>query len=270
MIALRVTLALALWFALTEGMHGCGGERTHHLSVLGLLVPRLCEMPRIAFALAQVAFAASAVLWALRRYVPWTSWAAVALFVLVESARQETSYLSDHEAYTVTMVLVLFAAWFTFDRARIRAGDLAMPRWLPLLAAAYLGWTYTMSGIVKLSASGLAWADGTSMRLWLANTGGDATALGALLSRSPGMSRALMTATLAVETLALPLALWRPAAIVLGVTMIVMHAASTWLFGVGFFGNIALCAIFLVWIPYSGTSWLGATVPERSTSKNAP
>ena len=39
-----------------------------------------------------------------------------------------------------------------------------------------------------------------------------------------------------------------------GLLLISMHVGTTWLFGVQFWGNILLCAIFLVWIPWRGTN----------------
>lgn len=256
LVALRVTLGVAGYYALVSGMHGCG-ERLHHLSVIGLSGVELCRVPRLVFSLLQVLFALAAVLWAVQKAVPYSAWAATGLFLLVESIRQETSYYSDHQPYTVTMVMVLLCAWYQMERRGIRAaaaeGRLAeapvLPRWVPVLAIFYLGLTYTLSGIDKLTHSGPAWADGTALRLWLVHSGAAETALGGWIAASPRVALALQTTTLLVETLAILATRTRITSIALGVILIGMHAATTPLFGVYFFGNIVLCAVFLVWYP---------------------
>jgi len=257
LVALRVTLVVAGYYALVSGMHDCG-PRLHYLSVLGLSGIEPCVVPRIGFSLLQVLFALAAVLWALQKAVPYSAWAATGLFVLIESLRQETSHYSDHQPYTVTMVLVLLCAWYQIERRAIRiaaserrlAEALVLPRWVPALAIFYLALTYTLSGVDKLVHSGPSWADGTALRMWLVHSGAaERSTLGGWIAASPRVAFLLQTTTLAVETLALLATRTRITSVLLGVTLIGMHLATWHLFSVHFFGNMVLCAVFLVWYP---------------------
>ena len=86
--------------------------------------------------------------------------------------------------------------------------------------------------------------------MWLVHSGAaDRSLLGGWIASSPRIALLLQTTTLLVETLALLATRTRITSVILGITLIGMHLATWHLFSVHFFGNIALCAVFLVWYP---------------------
>ncbi len=137
--------------------------RENYLSVLGLVLPEDTWTHSSVIVLATVFFGVGVVLWiALDRLAIIGACVTVVALLVLGSFRVEQELYSRHQLFQPFAVLLVLGlgTW-------LQAGKLALPRWVWTAVAVVLGWGYTLAGLEKLRTSGLAWADGTALRVWL-------------------------------------------------------------------------------------------------------
>jgi hypothetical protein len=204
----------------------------------------------------------SAAVWLAGRALRVSSALAVGSLVVVTSLQQESRVDCAHSAHLTVQAVMAFCLWTQLDAGLLAAAKRAgtfwsaslVPRWLGGVLALAVGWFYTLTGCAKLIDSGLAWADGLTLQLYvLALAPTDGTVAQVLIS-SRTLARTLQCIALAVEVLALPLALLRSTRALLGVGLIAFHVGQVWIFGYPFWGNVAVIAVALLGPRLSGVS----------------
>lgn len=237
------------------------GERVHHLSVLGHLLPEAIWDSGHVYVAAVLTFALCAGLWWLRIAVGWTAPLTAAAAVVLGSWRAEREYYALHQLFAPTLLLILLAAGSVFERARIAAagdrywGTALVPRWVTVGALITLGWGYSLSGLEKLRASGWMWLDGRSLRIWMADLAAPDNPIALWLMDRPTAAVACQSAVWVGETFALPLLLHPRTRLPAALLLLSFHLALELTLHLSFFGNeVALLVLGVlgplgVWTP---------------------
>ena len=201
-ILLATALILAGWpFELRDG------ERAGFASLFFWLPTAVVRSPWTWLTF-RVLLAAGSVLWLLGRWLPASCWLVVITFTGLWSLHVETTYNTAHIFNMANMLLVIQALWVTADapliRQRLRTGNYwqspLVPRWVSLASIAYIGLFHTAAGLSKLSFSGPAWANGSSLQLWTYLWGRSWSPTTQLLLASRTCTQALQAFTLLIET----------------------------------------------------------------------
>jgi hypothetical protein len=266
---LACALALCAYFQTRRGGPHPRGARTGPATVISFLPDAVLLDGRV-FAACGLLFPAGALLWGAGRCLPWSAWLATLSFTAVVALYLEGSSQATHVAHLTNTLLFVYLMWYHFYDRDIRAArrqgrfwrTALYPRWAHSLSVFAVGLFYGLSGLTKLSQSGLAWANGTSLQLW-ATLWGDPESLGTrLILSSRPLAAGLQWATLVGETgglVAIVSARLRP---LVGLALIGFHAGSIWVFGWGFHANVAILA--LVFLPcYTGVPRLVAWWESR-------
>jgi hypothetical protein len=215
------------------------------------------------------AYYLAAPLWFVRRLVPWSGLISALAFTAVLGLNFERENELTHSSHLLAQMLWLYAVWYAALAGDIRtsAGRLwslpPYPRWVTTLSAATVGWFYTLAGLSKLGYSGLAWANGLSLQLWIARWGTDSPVSHWLQSNREA-AQGLQAASLALELLALPLALWPRTRWLIGAGLLGLHTGISMVYpGHFFWANMAIIVLTLlpVW-RFVGT-WATSGEPDH-------
>ena len=240
------------------------------LSGLPLAVLRDQTWSYIAGAL----YVVGAVLWLLRRGLPWSPWlaalsynAAVALFL--ENAIQAT-----HVGHLTGLLLVLYALWYQFYYQEIRTADTAggfwttplYPRWIYRCSVFALGVFYGLSGLSKWVQSGPGWATGLPLQLWTRLFGDPHSVFTQMILADRRVAALLSWTTLIGETAGFLAIVSRRARPWIGLLLIGFHLGQIGVFGWGFHANMLLLA--LVFLPVA--DWLPRLFAPSEPREAAP
>lgn len=251
---LLVLLAITIYYAGQMEIYGTWGfEREHYLSVFGLLVPdALLASPAVA-QLTRLLCLVSALAWALRLATPYSGWATALAFTVLASIATESLPYTRHQFNALNMLLFVFAAWEQLHGAQLKAEPeaaeppRAFPAWVYWTSVAYLALTYTFSGWTKLYYGGLAWANGTTLQLWVkVDALGRVPWLERLITEHRDLTAGLQWVVLLAEAGCL-LALANPwARLAIGLVLVGFHSSVELLFDFNFWGNIFAVGLLFV------------------------
>jgi hypothetical protein len=242
------------------------GAREHALSIIGFLPESVLFDERV-FVCFKTLFIAFATLWFFDLLVPQSAWIATVSLTVVLSLFLESRSYTLHQYQVLAMLLWVFCFWYqtwAVPRSPARA-ELArraptrMPRWVYALCLYYLCLTYSFSGMTKLLSSGIRWANGTSLQLWVLLWGDPSASFAQLLLGDRRLAEAAQAATLFFEStavLALFFPHWRR---VTGIGLLGFHLTSETIFHLRFYPNIFALAAILVLYP----AW---TIPRDARS----
>ena len=227
-ISIWVLLSYAIVLALTPIEFDLGSRSETPATIFSWLPTSLIQNPTF-FTSVRVALIASAVLWAMRIWIPLSCWATVILFTLMWSLRMENLTNGAHIFNVTNMLLVIHAMWFHFYRDEIKAGiargtfwaDRNYPRWVFWLSIFYLGWFHSLAGFTKLACCGFGWGNGTSLQLWVNLFGWKASPFAQLILFDSRLTAVLQTGALVIECLSI---------------LAVFHWSVRYLVGLGLFG----------------------------------
>lgn len=226
------------------------GDRVTLLFVL----PDAVRYLDLAYHAAAGLFALSAALLVARRFLRAAAAGAFLGYATAVSLYLERRPYVDHTLQLVALVLLHGALWLVLaddgppPRAGLRewATRGAAPRWVVGLSRLAVGAFYTWSGLAKLHTSGLDWANGVSLQVWVQAFGRPGR-LASRLLEDVALAAALQWAVLAAELLALP-ALAHPATrTMVGLVLLAFHAGQWLLFGWEFHANAVL--LVLLYLP---------------------
>lgn len=274
-LTLAGTLLVALYSCTTITQHP-PGTRENCLSLLCFLPEAVIFNPRLFVAL-KLVFFASAVLWFLQRILPWSSTIAALSFTVLVSLSHDTNYYTPHLYHFENLYLLICATWQLLYRAPIaeslRCGRFwntpLVPNWVNFLFLYYISLAYSFSGASKIFYSGLGWANGLSLQLWvkfLAESRLDNPIVQLLVSERVIAFAAQLTTLIAEAFCWLALFSLR-LRVLLGVLLLGFHLTSEFVFGLGFYGNIL--GIFSVMIvqPLLTSTRFAKPFAARSTSR---
>ncbi|MCA9544698.1 MAG: HTTM domain-containing protein, partial [Myxococcales bacterium] len=253
--ALWLTL-LALLFAALGLCYAPGGPAPgprggEVVSVLSWLPDAVVQAPE-PFTVGRLAFMAFGAAWALGVWLPLSAWGASLAFLAVAALHQEARFAASHSAHLPAQLLVLLALWTHHERVALRAALAEGRVWrTPLVAPWFwtagrvlVGWFYTLAGVTKVMDSGWAWANGTSLQLWVLAFGKRGSFAADLIMDHHAAALALQWVTLLAEVFALPLMLWRPTRAVVAGALVAFHIGQWAVFGYPFYGNLLALALF--------------------------
>ena len=221
-----------------------------------------------------VLFGAGAVLWAARRLVPVSSWLTAISFNAVVALYLENSSQETHVAHVAGVYLLIYALWYHFYAKDIRASDrehrfwrtALYPRWVYSLSVFYLGLFYGLSGFNKIAESGLFWANGLSLQLWVELFGDHNSIFTQMILSNRTIATAMQWTALLGECgglVAIFSARLRP---LVGLALISFHIGQICIFGWGFHTNMLMLALVFLpvyqWTPHV-VAWWEATSRDR-------
>ncbi|MEL7497737.1 MAG: hypothetical protein AAFN77_09020 [Planctomycetota bacterium] len=210
----------------------------------------------VFFFIARIVLIASAICWAMRKWLPISSWATVAAAFLYWSLRMENLTNGAHIFHATSMLLFIHAVWFHFYYRSINAGfdqpsgdasSRCYPRWVFWLCVFYLGWFHSLAGFSKIASSGLAWGNGASLQLWVDLFGWKGSPFAQLILLDTRLTAVLQSGALLIECASI-LAIvnrWFRYAIGLGLFGFYLGVLTTFI-DFGFHFNATLVALFLL------------------------
>jgi hypothetical protein len=219
-------------------------------------------------------FYAAAVLWAAQVLLPWSSWLAALAFTLVMALHFENKNALSHSTHLTCVLLWLYALWYGCCagdiRRALRAGRFwstpLYPNWVQALALFYVGFFYSLSGVSKLAHSGVAWANGTSLQVWVMLWGDKASVWTQLLLEHRWLAQLLQATTLAAEIAALPAVFFRRARVLEGLALVGFHIGSISVFHYTFHANAVLIGLLFLpldrWVPALALRWQARRRPR--------
>lgn len=239
-------------------------ERNGLATVLSFL-PEAFLLSPIPMQIAGALVAIGSILWLSGRWIPFSGWLTSLSFTTQVALYMENSTQTTHVAHMTNVMLLLHAIWYHCFAREIRQAIAEnrfwstplYPEWVHSLGVFYIGLFYGMSGLVKLATSGLNWANGLSLQLWVELWGNPHSWGTALILQHRWIAAVLQWLTLIGETGGL-VAIFSPAArIVIGILLIGFHFGAIAVFGWGFHSNVALLFLFFFpcnhWINSLGT-----------------
>jgi hypothetical protein len=256
---LACALPLCMYFLTHWGGPHPHGDRIGPATVLSFLPDALLLNQRV-FLGCGVVFVASALLWALQRLLPWSSWLAALSFTAVVALYLENSSQATHVAHVTNMLLLVCALWYHFYSDEIRAAlrerrfwkTPLYPRWAHAASVFSLGLFYGFSGLTKWWQSGWGWPNGVSLQLWTNLWGDPESPWTQLILENRTFAAGLQWAALLAETSGLlAIVSWwlRPW---IGLALIGFHIGQIAVFDWGFHANMVALALFClpvdVWI----------------------
>ena len=271
---LLVSLVFCCLLPFVEFYPAFDGERVHYLTVLGYVLPQ----PVMNSVLTHHGFWAlltvSAGLWLGRLALPWSAGTAVLAAIGMFSWNIDHMTYARHQPFVPTMLLVLLCAWFALDHRKISEADrngtlwtsLLVPRWVEVLAIGYVGLTYTFSGLEKLRVSGVGWADGGSLQLWMAVMNRNET-LGSLFT-IPMFAQAAITILFLAEIFAVFGLLWTRSRPWFGLVLFGFHLCVELTVGMRFYGNEL--ALLVLCVPWPGERFVDLTPATRAGGRTLP
>ena len=189
----------------------------------------------------------------LNRGLPWSCWLTTLGFTGVWSLHVENTHNTAHIYNLPNMLLVIQSLWITADAARIRGALAAgtywqtplVPHWVSLASIAYIGLFHTAAGLSKLTFSGPAWANGTSLQLWAYLFGYEWSPARTILINHRTLTAWLQAATLIVETSAI-LAIIPRLRTIIGLALLGFYIGVLITFPYGFGLNAIFTAVYFL------------------------
>ena len=190
--------------------------------------------------------------WAPQQFLPYTCWiTAISAHVLI-AMQLDNDWQSSHAFHITAWLLVIHALWFHYFREPIsQAGKKKefsktplYPRWVFLLSIFYIGIFHTLGGLTKLQTSGLNWANGVSLQLWVDNFGWHNSPTSQLLLNNRSLAWISQLTALVIQTGAILALFNRWLRFGIGVALIVGYVG---LFSIFFDYALLLNCILVEW-----------------------
>lgn len=218
--------------------------RENYLSLLGLVLPEQTWSNSLVLTLGMVGFLVGTLLWVMSPRATLGAAIAVVGLILVGSFRVENELYARHQLFQPVAALAILAGG-----TALRRGKLDLPAWIWTAVACAIGWGYTLSGLEKLSASGVGWADGTALRVWLAAFAPDKPVASWLIG-TPWAANLGQVIVLIAETTAVFGLGFRKTRLLVALVLLSFHLSMEWWMGLAFYPTevilVALCVgVFL-------------------------
>ena len=231
-------LVIALWLSTEVDLRYAHLPKGATVSLLGLALPATFWSSAAARWGAKIALWVGAALWLRGLARRWAAVTAVLGMWVLGSIYWENLPWFRHKFVAPLWVLVLLAA------AEFRPG--CAPRWLREGATLVLAAFYGGAGIAKLAGSGLAWADGVGLQLWMLRLGDPESVVRRWILADARLARACASAALTLELAAILLVfsprLRRP----VGALILALHAGIDAIFHIDFRPQMLLVALVLL------------------------
>jgi hypothetical protein len=229
------------------------GERIGPATVLSVLPTKVLSQP-LLFAVLQWTLKISAILWACRLLIPWSCWMTALAFTAVVSFCHENSSVMSRTSNISNMLLIIHAMWYHFYRREIATSFSAgtfwntslYPQWAFSLSVFYIGLYYTYAGVTKLATSGLDWANGLSLQLWVYLWGVSDSPLREVILSNRTIAKIFQIMTLTVESSAILALLCPRVRLFIGISLLGFHFGIFNLLGYRFPYNVLWIAVFFL------------------------
>ncbi len=243
LLILWALLLICAWLTLEAELNYPGYPRGGPVSLLGYLLPaRALTSPTLLRA-CKILFIGAGALWALRRALPYSAWAATLGFIAVGSLYWENLPWFRHKYVVPALLLCAHALWsqahLRRDSPRARA-----PAWTMRLCLFLIAQFYAQAGLAKLLLVGPSWGDGLSLQLWLDWLGDEGSFITRLLLSDRLFARAAQASVLVIELLAPLMLLGRRARRIVGAALLGMHLAIHVTLHIDFLSQVALIAVY--------------------------
>lgn len=250
---------LALWLLLATALvAGCvpftvhPGPRQGPATLLSWLPPEVLASDA-AFWIFRGLLWVGAVLWALNRLLPWSSWLTVVGLTGLWSLHVENTTNTSHCFHMANNLLVIYAIWATVEARAVQAAirekrywtTPLVPRWVTLGCIAYIGLFHTAAGLSKLFYSGTDWASGISLQLWTHLWGRPWMPTTQWILSSRTFTQWLQVGTLLIETAGI-LAIFPRLRTLIGLATLAFYAGVLLTFDYGFQFNALFTALYLL------------------------
>ena len=212
-------------------------------------------------------FLASAAWWAFGLFVPASSWVAFGShFVLSTLVGQLDASLAAQSA-TFNWLLLAFALWYQLDAGPIRqamqkkqlSSSQLFPEWVQFLCVFAILMECTASGVNKLLVSGLFWADGLSLQLWMQVLANPDNPVVTTLIEDRWVANVLQVLLLTAECFAFFALLTAGSRIFFGLLLVTTYSLTYLQMGILPVASILPMALFLLPLR-TGTPWLAPRV----------
>lgn len=253
-LALWVLLISCLW-SYAEVQPFPRGDRQptgEIISFLSLLPRAWIELDTVDSAF-RALFKVGSILWLLQIAMPWSAWVSTAGFTALMALIWEHSTFVGHSTQLPNMIMVIFALAATFEgrasREALQRGNYwiseLIPRLYWFLALAQIGLFYSWTGAGKLLESGLGWANGVSLQLWV-HVWGQENLLSSAILESRTLAITFQVMVLVIETSAIFFMPFRRLRIVYGLALVGFHIAQEIVFGYPFGVNTLLVLVIVL------------------------
>jgi hypothetical protein len=147
-------------------------ERHAWISFISFLPFRVLHSPGL-FQTCVIGFHVSAALWFSQLFCRWSAVATAVFYTVAVSLFWEHGAAIAEWWNLVSIALIIFAGWYWHYgneiRDALRAGEFwrreLFPRWTRHLAVFSVAWFFFLTGVSKITLSGLSWVDGTNLQL---------------------------------------------------------------------------------------------------------
>lgn len=223
----------------------------------------------VFFTIVRVLVVVTAALWAMRVWLPVSSWLTVVVAMLYWSLRMENLTNGAHIFNVTNMLLLIHAAWFHFYHREInqafrspenRLASACYPRWVFWLCVFYLGWFHSLAGFTKVATSGWGWGNGVSLQLWVDLFGWEDSPFGQLMMWDSRLTAWMQTGALLIECSSILIIFHRWLRYLIGLALFGFYlGVLTTFIDFGFHMNAALVFWFLLPVDY----WFGVFRDNR-------
>ncbi len=267
-LATWVLFGAALWLA-RYPYEMAVGPRQGPASLLSWLPGEVLSSPA-SFWVARCALVLGAALWFWRKLLPWSCWLTVIAFTILWSLHVENSWHTNHCFQMTNNLLFIQALGETLCAREIQSATAAgkywqtplYPRWVTLVAVAYIGIFHTSAGLSKLSFSGPEWANGTGLQIWAHLWGRPWSPTTWLILKSRTLTQVLQASTLVVETCGV-LAVFPQLRTWIGLATVGFYVGVLLTFDYGFHFNLLFTALYLLPVE----RWVENYVRKRNASE---
>lgn len=229
------------------------GERTSPVTILSFLPEDFLTSWQV-FTVCRWVLIVAGISWALQLLLPLSCWLTVVSFTAVVALFNENTSVINHAFNLANIVLIIHAMWYHFHHRAIKESltkgcfwrTRIYPNWVFYLSLFCIGIFHTYAGLSKLTESGLQWANGVSLQLWLHLFGREDSFFKAWIVSNRHVAIALQGGTLVVETGAILAVFSRRLRVVIGVALLALYFGIIESFGYIFKYNALLVALFFL------------------------
>lgn len=249
---------VVLWLMTEVDLRYADLPKGASVSVLGLVTPEHWWSSPALLWLARIGLVGGVAGWLLTRFKRLGAWTTVVAMLLLGSIYWENLPWFRHKFICPFWLLVVLAA------AQCRRDP---PRWLREAAVVVMATFYAGAGMAKLLGSGLEWANGVGLQLWLLRLGDTDSWVRSWVLEDAGIAQLLATTSLGLE-LAVPLTcVWPRARLAIGLMLLALHLGIDCILHIDFRPQMLLVATVFCW-PRGPCEQVRCELPSVSSSPN--